>query len=157
MEYGVHDLTNAHYERTRRLIWHLLNKTKLPPHIDKDDLAQDVWVKLISAEFYPEMEGASSYLAEAVRSVVAEATGEEAKHSHVGLPQVAVKNGDLTVADLDDILLQLRAKDRALLEDRYLSGLSVSAMARKRQEPPEKTRMGLRRAIRAARRLGGKC
>lgn len=163
MEYGVSHLTDAHYERTSRLIWHFLNRVNLPPDVDRDDLAQDVWVKLVSAEFYPEMEGATSYVSEAVRSVVATATGESARHRHCHLSDNTPESGEsdesatqLTSRQVLDILQHLKAKHRDLLEDRYISGLSVSKIAKKRRITPEQARVAIDGALRAARRLRGK-
>lgn len=106
------------YEKYHRLVSHLIGKNQLPPDVDPEDLAQDVWVKLLEGDFDPDAAGATTYIARAVRSVISDALNRREGHS----PLPDSGRCDPEPLDLDE-------DDRILLEARYVEKRSHPELA----------------------------
>lgn len=142
------------YERFDALIWFLVRKANPPSIIDKEDIVQEVWVRLLKDCRFDD-EGVKTYIGLIVRSVIADEL--EKRDIPVESIEIAEDEGPEEMpAWVDDAIAGLSPKKRELLELKYIQGMTVKALAKHFHCSPERIKYRLELARLEARKLGGK-
>lgn len=149
------------YERFDRLIRFLVKTRRLPPAVEEDDIVQSVWLRLLESGFNEDDPGATAYIRETVKTVIADSAGppvrnssnySEGDHHLWFLDRLVEAPEEIDLERLEAALRTLTEPDRLLLQRRYLEGVPIRTIAKNERTTKWSIYHRLRLARRRARR-----